>query len=118
MTKLSTFRIFLSSPGDVLPERDRAQAVIERLNAERPAQPLFLLTRWEQSYYSASASFQDQILTPGEHDIVVFIFWKRLGTDLPPAFNRVDGTSRTGTEYEFEQARDARERSADQRPDI
>ena len=112
------YRIFLSSPKDVLPERNRAQAVIDRLNAEHPGQPLFSLTRWEQSYYSATGTFQDQIASPGEHDIVVFIFWKRLGTDLPPIYNRSDGTSRTGTEYEFEDARDARERRADQLPDI
>jgi len=48
----------------------------------------------------------------------VFIFWKRLGTDLPPAYNRSDGTARTGTEYEFEEARDARERRPDQLPDV
>jgi len=112
------YRVFLSSPADVSPERDRAQAVIERLNAEHPGEPVFSLTRWEQSYYSATGTFQDQIRSPGEHDVVVFIFWKRLGTDLPPAYNRADGTSRTGTEYEFEEARDARERRADHLPDI
>jgi tetratricopeptide (TPR) repeat protein len=116
--ELSVYRVFLSSPGDVLPERDRAQAVIERLNAARPGEPIFALTRWEQSYYSATQSFQAQILSPGKHDLVVFIFWKRLGTDLPAAYNRADGTSRTGTEYEFEEARDARETRADQLPDI
>jgi Tetratricopeptide repeat len=112
------YRVFLSSPGDVLLERNRAQAVIDRLNAQRPSDPLFSITRWEQSYYSATATFQDQILSPGDHDLVVFIFWKRLGTDLPAAYNRADGTSRTGTEYEFEDARDARERRSDHLPDM
>ena len=101
-----------------MPERARAQAVVDRLNAQHAGQPLFSLTRWEDSYYTATGSFQEQIIQPGEHDIVVFIFWKRLGTDLPPAFNRVDGTSRTGTEYEFEDARSARERRADRLPDV
>src|SRR5271169_698698 len=104
---MSRYRIFLSSPGDVRPERDRAQAVIDRLNAEHPGEGHFSLTRWEQSYYSATGSFQEQIESPGAHDLVVFIFWKRLGTDLPPAYNRPDGTTRTGTEYEFEQALEA-----------
>jgi len=112
------YRIFLSSPGDVLAERNRATAVIDRLNAEHPGQPVFSLTRWEESFYTASKTFQDQIMSPGEHDLVVFIFWKKLGTDLPPQFNRPDGTSRTGTEYEFEEARDARERRGDNLPDI
>ncbi len=115
---MSAFKVFLSSPGDVIPERDRVAAVIERLNAEHPGQPPFALTRWEQSYYSATHTFQEQIASPGEHDIVVFIFWKRLGTDLPPAYNRADGTTRTGTEYEFEEARDAQARRPDRLPDI
>jgi tetratricopeptide (TPR) repeat protein len=112
------YRIFLSSPGDVLPERNRAQAVIDRLNAEHPGEALFSLTRWERSYYTATGPFQDQIVSPGEHDLVVFIFWKRLGTDLPPRYNRPDGSARTGTEYEFEDARDARDRRTDELPDI
>jgi len=99
-------------------ERDEAQKVIDRLNAEHPGDALFTLTRWEQSYYSATAPFQQQIASPGDHDIVVFIFWKRLGTDLPPAYNRSDGSTRTGTEYEFEEARDAREKRVEQLPDI
>jgi tetratricopeptide (TPR) repeat protein len=112
------YRIFLSSPGDVHPERGIVQAVVDRLNAERPGDPLFSLTRWEQSYYTAASTFQDQISSPGEHDIVVFIFWKRLGTDLPAGYNRPDGTSRTGTEFEFEDALEARARRVDQLPDV
>jgi tetratricopeptide (TPR) repeat protein len=113
-----TYSIFLSSPGDVQLERNRAQTVVDRLNAEHPGQPIFSLVRWEQSYYSASGTFQGQIPQPGEHDIAVFIFWKRLGSELPPEFNRADSTTRTGTEFEFEQARDARERNPDGLPDI
>jgi tetratricopeptide (TPR) repeat protein len=115
---VSGYRIFLSSPGDVAAERERAQLVVERLNAEHSGEEMFSLTRWEQSFYLAHDTFQGQIKSPAEHDIVVFIFWKRLGTDLPPAYNRPDGTARTGTEYEFEEARDARERRADNLPDI
>jgi tetratricopeptide (TPR) repeat protein len=115
---MPTYRVFLSSPGDVLAERNRAQTVIERLNAEFPGSGVFALTRWEESYYSATGPFQAQISSPGEHDLVVCIFWKRLGTELAPAYNRPDGTTRTGTEYEFEEARDARDRREDHLPDI
>ncbi|MBV9620537.1 MAG: ATP-binding protein, partial [Gammaproteobacteria bacterium] len=115
---MSTYRIFLSSPGDVLPERNRAQAVVQRLNAEHTGEVPFSLTRWEEAFYSASAPFQGQIASAAEHDLVIFIFWKRLGTELPPGFNRPDGTTRTGTEYEFEEAREARNRREDQLPDI
>ena len=112
------YRIFLSSPSDVDPERDRVQSVVDRINAEGTGGPVFSLTRWEESYYSASGTFQDQIASPGSHDLVICIFWKRLGTDLPQLYNRADGTSRTGAEYEFEEARDAREHSEEQLPDI
>jgi tetratricopeptide (TPR) repeat protein len=115
---MGKYKIFLSSPNDVLPERDRAESVIERLNAEQGANPLFALSRWEHAYYHASAPPQGQIPSPGEHDIVICIFWKRIGTDLPPAYDRPDGSSRTGTEYEFEEAREARERRQDGMPDI
>jgi tetratricopeptide (TPR) repeat protein/energy-coupling factor transporter ATP-binding protein EcfA2 len=115
---MSRFKIFLSSPSDVLPERDRAQEVIERLNAESSTSELFSLSRWEHAFYHASSPPQGQIPNPGDHDIVICIFWKRIGTDLPPAYDRPDGTSRTGTEYEFEEAREARERRQDGHPDI
>jgi tetratricopeptide (TPR) repeat protein/energy-coupling factor transporter ATP-binding protein EcfA2 len=115
---MSTFKVFLSSPSDVLPERDRAQEVIERLNAESGASELFSLSRWEHAFYHASSPPQGQIPSPGDHDIVICIFWKRIGTDLPPSYDRPDGTSRTGTEYEFEEAREARERRQDGHPDI
>jgi tetratricopeptide (TPR) repeat protein len=115
---MRTHRVFLSSPNDVLPERDRAQSVIERLNSERPGGESFVLSRWEHSYYTASAPPQGQIPNPGEHDIVICIFWKRIGTDLPSSYDRADGTSRTGTEYEFETAREAREMRGDGLPDI
>jgi tetratricopeptide (TPR) repeat protein len=119
---MTQYRIFLSSPGDVSEERNRAQIVIDHINADQVGGPVFSLTRWEDGYYAAHDNFQSQLIAagkgPGDHDLVIFVFWKRLGTALPPEFNRVDGTSRTGTEYEFEEARDAREKRADQLPDI
>jgi tetratricopeptide (TPR) repeat protein len=115
---MRNYRVFLSSPNDVLAERDRAQLVIERLNSEHPEGELFSLSRWEHAYYHASSPPQGQIPNPGEHDIVICIFWKRIGTDLPSVYDRPDGTSRTGTEYEFESAREARELRQDGLPDI
>ena len=38
---------------------------------------------------------------------MVCIFWKRLGFELPPDYRRPDGTTPTGTEYEFEDAMQA-----------
>ncbi len=38
---------------------------------------------------------------------MVCILWKRLGFELPPDYRRADGTTPTGTEYEFEDAMQA-----------
>jgi hypothetical protein len=103
-------RIFISSPGDVIPERRRAQLVIEKLakNYARyfTIQPLLL----EVEPMLASGHFQDQITPPSETDIVILIVWSRLGTPLPDktgtrAYHGLDGrVPVTGTEWEFEDA--------------
>lgn len=97
------YRIFLSSPGDVAPERERAEAVVRALDAELSGISLELV-RWEDRVYTAAATYQDQIIDPRECDLVLCLFWYRLGTPLPPQYNRPDGSPRSGTEYEFERA--------------
>src|SRR4051794_30466313 len=47
------YRIFLSSPGDVMPERKRVARAVERLNAELSA-TRFEVVRWEESFYTAA----------------------------------------------------------------
>src|SRR5690349_19848939 len=66
------YRIFLSSPGDVMPERQRVARVVERLNAELAA-TRFEVVRWEESFYTATKTFQEQIPRPSEADIVLCI---------------------------------------------
>lgn len=97
------FRIFISSPSDVFAERERVERVITRLNGEFGG-GLLEAIRWERSYYTAAKTFQDQIALPSETDLVICILWKRLGFELPPEYVRPDGTTPTGTEYEFEDA--------------
>ncbi|HAJ47960.1 MAG TPA: hypothetical protein DCL54_15415, partial [Alphaproteobacteria bacterium] len=110
-------RIFISSPGDVAPERDRAEAVIKGVSATLDGITLEAV-RWEGRPYSALSTFQTQIDKPSACDLVVSIFWKRLGTELPPEFNRADGTARTGTEFEFEEAMGAAKGREPPVPDI
>ena len=102
----SHFRIFISSPSDVFAERERVERVIVRLNGEFGG-GLLEAIRWERAYYTAAKTFQDQIPLPSETDLVVCILWKRLGFELPPDYRRADGTTPTGTEYEFEDAMQA-----------
>lgn len=102
---MRTFRIFVSSPGDVAEERLIARRVIERLRARFvenvEIEPIF----WEHEPLAASASFQDQLPHPSEAHAVVCILWSRLGTRLPPTFRKPDGSHyASGTEFEFENA--------------
>ena|SRR5712691_3424560 len=77
-------RIFISSPGDVVPERRRAQLVIDKLAKEYARFFVIKPVGWEDEPMLASSHFQDQIAPPSETDILVLILWSRLGTPLPP----------------------------------
>jgi hypothetical protein len=98
-----SFRVFISSPSDVFAERERVERVINRLSGEFGG-GLLEAIRWERSYYTAAKTFQDQIPLPSETDLVICILWKRLGFELPSDYRRPDGSTPTGTEYEFEDA--------------
>src|SRR5271168_2042148 len=90
-------RVFISSPSDVGAERAHASAVLKELSAEFAGRIRFVPIRWEETYYSAHQTFQEAIPKPSSCQLVICILWKRLGTELPPDYNRHDGTTRTGT---------------------
>ena len=79
-------RLFVSSPGDVLPERQRVDLVVERLNSAFEGRVKIGTVRWETSYYSAHDTFQKQIPEAANCDVVIAIFRTRLGTQLPSGF--------------------------------
>jgi len=83
------FRLFVSSPGDVDAERDRARGVLEAINHDYAGrarlEPLF----WEDRLYSAHDTFQDQIPEAKTFDVVVAIFRARLGSPLPDGFAKM-----------------------------
>lgn len=112
------YRVFLSSPTDVEAERDAVKRAVDRINADHPGRPAFELIRWEDAYYTADSTFQHQIPRSSECDLVVCVFWKRLGSDLPESFRRPDGTLPTGTEFEFEEALRAATKDPEKVPDI
>ena len=100
-----TLRIFVSSPGDVPVERDRAADVIARLQEEfkhyARLEPFF----WEDEPVRATGTFQPQLPEASEMDIVVGILWARIGTPLAPDKVRPDGSRyESGTVYELETA--------------
>src|SRR5579862_1885535 len=117
---MATIRLFVASPGDVLPERDRVDRVVRRLNAGLAGSVAIETVRWEHQYYTADRTFQTQISDAGKCDIVVSIFWQRLGTPLPPDFERMPSgeTYPSGTVYEVMKAIEARAKSDQRLPDV
>src|SRR5579862_8599844 len=103
MSGVRTVRVFVSSPSDVRAERQRIEVVAERLNALHAGAVRIEVIRWETRFYTADKSFQPQIPEAAECDIVIGIFWARLGTELPPDFPKMpDGAPYpSGSAYEI-----------------
>lgn len=109
-------RIFISSPGDVGEERERARQVIEGLRRRyarhASLDPIF----WEDLPLQAEASFQqgiDLVLSDQSGiDIAVFILWARLGSPLGNVIRKPDDSEYlSGTEREFHLMLEARRQS-------
>lgn len=110
---LQNISVFLSSPGDVLQERQFALKVINKLNASPLLNKKINLevVAWDKPYNTtpllASTTPQESInqfmKTPAECDIVVVILWSRLGTPLSTnSFSKSNaGQYLSGTEWEF-----------------
>ena len=110
---MKTIRIFISSPGDVADEREKARVVIERLCSRYAGRAVIKPVLWEDLPLQADASFQQGIdlVISREHgiDIAVFILWARLGSPTGGLIRREDGREyRSGTEREFDMMLEAR----------
>ena len=102
-TRVRKVTIFVSSPNDVAPERGRMQAVTAKLNREYEGLVRFETVLWEEHIYTADRSFQPQIPEAIASDIVVSIFWTRIGTELPADSPRMPNGKPypSGTAYEL-----------------
>ena len=120
---MKTLRIFISSPGDVHDERERARQVVQGLR-KRYVQYFDLKPiLWEELPLQLDASFQQGIdlVLSEEHgiDIAVFILWSRLGSPVGSLIQREDGSEyRSGTERELDVVLRARRASGGERPRI
>jgi tetratricopeptide (TPR) repeat protein len=111
-----TLRIFISSPGDVAEERQRARDLIERLNKDHLVKGRVELeaVSWDDPDAPTSMpinltpqqAVNRGLAKPSDCDIVVVLFWNRMGTEL----DRSEGVKangepyRSGTEWELEDA--------------
>ncbi|KGJ98460.1 response regulator [Thalassotalea sp. ND16A] len=98
-------KVFISSPGDVIAERQIARAIINEINDELVERVHLVPVFWEDEPLLASDTFQAQISPAKDCDIYIGIFWSRLGSKLPETITREDGSRYfSGSEYEFEDA--------------
>ncbi|MBI3890582.1 MAG: AAA family ATPase [Candidatus Wallbacteria bacterium] len=102
---MKSFSVFVSSPGDLFDERAASYDILRRLQSEYAGRLAIEPIVWEHLPLGANAGFQEQLVSPGECDVVVCMLWGRLGTRLPAGFKKPDGSPYdSGTEYEFMQA--------------
>jgi len=110
-TSALTFRIFLSSPGDVPHERDDAQIVVDEINASGEFKDMFTLIelyRWDNPQVVLPMPVTDipqqsvdiYMTRPSACDLVVVVFWSRMGSPLV-----MDSREYlSGTHYEYQEA--------------
>ena len=115
MTATPILRIFLSSPGDVAEERQLARDAIAELQREPQFERVKLeAVSWDdpQGRTPLVAQLDPQTAVarglpgPSQCDVVVGIFWARMGSPLPAdRYQKPDGSPYlSGTEYELEDA--------------
>ena len=95
-------RIFLSSPGDVAEERTLARDLIK---TELPVDPLIRdrvtldPVSWDDpkapmgmpAHLTPQDAVSQGLARPSECDVVVVLFWKRMGTPLPADIRKENG---------------------------
>lgn len=109
-------RFFISSPGDLLEERNLAQETIEQylqkdefVRDEVTCQ----VVRWDDpaapvpmpATLTPQEAVDRELHHPAQCDVVIVVLWSRMGTPLPDTFKRLDGTTyQSGTVWEYENA--------------
>ncbi len=112
---VARLRIFLSSPGDVAEERQLAREAIAELAREPGFESAKLeVISWDDpqgrtplvAQLDPQGAVERGLPKPSECDVVVGIFWARMGSPLPPGkYKKADGGEYlSGTEYEIENA--------------
>ncbi len=117
---MKTIRIFISSPGDVQDERERARSVVHQLRRRYAGRLDLRALFWEELPLEADMSFQqgiDMVLSETGVDIAIFILWSRLGSPTGPLMVGDQGRPyRSGTEREWHLMLQAREKCQREEP--
>jgi formylglycine-generating enzyme required for sulfatase activity len=104
--------VFLSSPGDVSRERQLAREVLDQIQSERLYRDRLKLevVAWDKpgagaampAHLTPQEAIDRGLRKPSQCDIVIVIFWARMGTPLSAKYTKPGGGHyRSGTEYEF-----------------
>src|SRR5512144_1325207 len=114
-------RVFLASPGDVADERALALRVLEQLQYDPLLRGRITIetVAWDKpgagtpmlATMTSQEAIKQGLQAPAECDIVIVIFWSRMGTPLPVEWKKPDGSSYlSGTEWEYLNALEAAEK--------
>jgi hypothetical protein len=109
---INHLHIFLSSLGDVSRERQLAREVIDRIQSERAYRDKIKLevVAWDKpgagtampAHLEPQEAINRGLKKPSQCDIVIVIFWARMGTHLSDRYAKPGGGPyHSGTEYEF-----------------
>jgi len=114
---LRRVRVFISSASDVREERSIAHSVVDRLNrAPSFRDRLYLeIVAWDDpesvapmlAAVTPQESAQRGLVHPSDCEIVIAIFWGRMGTPLEHPLKDDGSRYASGTEWELEDARRA-----------
>lgn len=111
-------QVFLASPGDVADERALALTVLEQLQYDPLLRGRITIetVAWDKpgacipmlATMTPQEAIKQGLPKPAECDIVIVIFWSRMGTPLPADWKKPDGTGYlSGTEWEYLNALEA-----------
>ena len=107
------FSLLLSSPDDIVKERQVVQRIVEKLNHDSRIGTLAQISiesRGESSPslshpMSAVAPINEAMSVSSAYDIVVIVLWSKMGQPLPADFVKEDGIGyESSVEWDFENA--------------
>lgn len=109
---MKSFRVFISSPGDVKEEREHAMNILKEIEDEPAFQRNLHIdvVAWDKKSaglpmfvnMTPQEAINKSLPLPSECNIVIIILWCKMGTPLPSQYTKEDGSVyQSGTEWEY-----------------